>query len=225
MRHLLSTEDLSLANAVRILDTAEEMAAVGEREVKKLPDAARPDSGQPVLRGLHPHPHLLRAAAKRLSADVINFAAKGSSVSKGESLKDTAQTFPRWAPTPSSSGTGLPAPRTGSPPRTGSTPRHRRRRRHPRTPHPGAAGRVTMRRHWSNWPAPPPRVQTSGHAGRDRRGRAALPGGPFQRLAARTLGAEVTLVAPPTLLPIGVESGLARSATTWTRPSPGAWTP
>jgi aspartate carbamoyltransferase catalytic subunit len=37
VKHLLSTEDLSLANAIRILDTAEEMAAVGDREVKKLP--------------------------------------------------------------------------------------------------------------------------------------------------------------------------------------------
>ena len=37
MKHLLSTEDLSRANAIRILDTAEEMAAVGDREVKKLP--------------------------------------------------------------------------------------------------------------------------------------------------------------------------------------------
>ncbi|MEO8283741.1 MAG: aspartate carbamoyltransferase, partial [Pseudarthrobacter sp.] len=93
MKHLLSTEDLSLSNAIRILDTAEEMAAVGDREVKKLP-ALR---GRTVVNLFFEDSTRTRisfeAAAKRLSADVINFAAKGSSVSKGESLKDTAQTL------------------------------------------------------------------------------------------------------------------------------------
>jgi aspartate carbamoyltransferase catalytic subunit len=93
VKHLLSTEDLSLANAIRILDTAEEMAAVGDREVKKLP-ALR---GRTVVNLFFEDSTRTRisfeAAAKRLSADVINFAAKGSSVSKGESLKDTAQTL------------------------------------------------------------------------------------------------------------------------------------
>src|SRR5687768_12990248 len=93
MKHLLSTEDLTLANAVRILDTAEEMSAVGEREVKKLP-ALR---GRTVVNLFFEDSTRTRisfeAAAKRLSADVINFSAKGSSVSKGESLKDTAQTL------------------------------------------------------------------------------------------------------------------------------------
>ena len=93
MRHLLSTEDLSLHNAIRILDTAEEMAAVGEREVKKLP-ALR---GRTVVNLFFEDSTRTRisfeVAAKRLSADVINFSAKGSSVSKGESLKDTAWTL------------------------------------------------------------------------------------------------------------------------------------
>ena len=93
MKHLLSTEDLSPGNAIRILDTAEEMAAVGDREVKKLP-ALR---GRTVVNLFFEDSTRTRisfeAAAKRLSADVINFAAKGSSVSKGESLKDTAQTL------------------------------------------------------------------------------------------------------------------------------------
>src|SRR6478672_1647764 len=93
MKHLLSTEGLSLTNAVRILDTAEEMAAVGDREVKKLP-ALR---GRTVVNLFFEDSTRTRisfeAAAKRLSADVINFSAKGSSVSKGESLQDTAQTL------------------------------------------------------------------------------------------------------------------------------------
>ncbi|WP_144758332.1 aspartate carbamoyltransferase catalytic subunit [Curtobacterium sp. 9128] len=93
MKHLLSTADLSRADAVHILDVAEEMAAVNTREVRKLP-ALR---GKTVVNLFFEDSTRTRisfeAAAKRLSADVINFAAKGSSVSKGESLKDTVQTL------------------------------------------------------------------------------------------------------------------------------------
>jgi aspartate carbamoyltransferase catalytic subunit len=93
MRHLLSTKDLSRAEAIAVLDVAEEMADVNTREVKKLP-ALR---GKTVVNLFFEDSTRTRisfeAAAKRLSADVINFAAKGSSVSKGESLKDTVQTL------------------------------------------------------------------------------------------------------------------------------------
>lgn len=93
MRHLLSTRDLSRDEAVAVLDIAEDMADVATREVKKLP-ALR---GKTVVNLFFEDSTRTRisfeAAAKRLSADVINFSAKGSSVSKGESLKDTAQTL------------------------------------------------------------------------------------------------------------------------------------
>lgn len=93
MRHLLDTVHLSREDAVRILDVAETMSDVSGREVKKLP-ALR---GRTVVNLFFEDSTRTRisfeAAAKRLSADVINFAAKGSSVSKGESLKDTAQTL------------------------------------------------------------------------------------------------------------------------------------
>ena len=93
MRHLLSTKDLSRDEALAILDIAEDMADVATREVKKLP-ALR---GKTVVNLFFEDSTRTRisfeAAAKRLSADVINFSAKGSSVSKGESLKDTAQTL------------------------------------------------------------------------------------------------------------------------------------
>ena len=79
--------------AVRILDVAEDMADVALREVKKLPTLR----GKTVVNLFFEDSTRTRisfeAAAKRLSADVINFSAKGSSVSKGESLKDTAQTL------------------------------------------------------------------------------------------------------------------------------------
>lgn len=93
MKHLLSTADLDCAAAVQVLDTAEHMAATQEREQKKLP-ALR---GRAVVNLFYEDSTRTRvsfeAAAKRLSADVINFTAKGSSVSKGESLKDTASTL------------------------------------------------------------------------------------------------------------------------------------
>lgn len=93
MKHLISTAQLTRDEAVLLLDTAEDMAATQEREVKKLP-ALR---GIAVVNLFYEDSTRTRisfeAAEKRLSADVINFAAKGSSVSKGESLKDTAQTL------------------------------------------------------------------------------------------------------------------------------------
>jgi len=93
VRHLLSTRDLDRATAVGILDVAEDMADVSTREIKKLPTLR----GKSVINLFFEDSTRTRisfeAAAKRLSADVINFSAKGSSVSKGESLKDTAQTL------------------------------------------------------------------------------------------------------------------------------------
>ncbi|TFC31198.1 aspartate carbamoyltransferase catalytic subunit [Cryobacterium sp. TMT1-3] len=93
MRHLLSTKDLTRDEAINLLDIAEDMADVAKREVKKLPTLR----GKTVVNLFFEDSTRTRisfeAAAKRLSADVINFSAKGSSVSKGESLKDTAQTL------------------------------------------------------------------------------------------------------------------------------------
>ncbi len=93
MKHLLSAGDLTAAAATEILDIAAEMAAVQGREIKKLPTLR----GRTVVNLFYEDSTRTRisfeAAAKRLSADVINFSAKGSSVEKGESLKDTAWTL------------------------------------------------------------------------------------------------------------------------------------
>jgi aspartate carbamoyltransferase catalytic subunit len=93
MKHLLSAGDLTKDQAISLLDLAEDMSDVNEREVKKLPTLR----GKTVVNLFFEDSTRTRIsfelAAKRLSADVINFAAKGSSVSKGESLKDTAQTL------------------------------------------------------------------------------------------------------------------------------------
>lgn len=91
--HLLSIEDLSKDDALRILDTANELSRVSDSTIKKLPTLR----GRTVVNLFFEDSTRTRisfeAAAKRLSADVINFSAKGSSLSKGESLKDTAQTL------------------------------------------------------------------------------------------------------------------------------------
>jgi aspartate carbamoyltransferase catalytic subunit len=93
IKHLRSAADLDAETATLILDTAGEMAALAGREVKKLPTLR----GRTVVNLFYEDSTRTRisfeAAAKRLSADVINFSAKGSSVSKGESLKDTALTL------------------------------------------------------------------------------------------------------------------------------------
>lgn len=93
MRHLLDTRTLAREDALRILDVAEDMRDTQSREVKKLPTLR----GKTVVNLFFEDSTRTRisfeAAAKRLSADVINFSAKGSSVSKGESLQDTAQTL------------------------------------------------------------------------------------------------------------------------------------
>jgi len=92
-RHLLSINDLSPQDALGILNTASELSKISDGPMKKLPTLR----GRTVVNLFFEDSTRTRisfeSAAKRLSADVINFSAKGSSVSKGESLKDTAQTL------------------------------------------------------------------------------------------------------------------------------------
>lgn len=93
MKHLLSAADLDLATSLDILNLAVEMQGVNSRDVKKLPAL----TGRTVANLFFEDSTRTRIsfeiAAKRLSADVVNFTAKGSSVSKGESLKDTILTL------------------------------------------------------------------------------------------------------------------------------------
>src|SRR5688500_18761661 len=214
MKHLLSTENLSLANAIRILDTAEEMAAVGDREVKKLP-ALR---GRTVVNLFFEDSTRTRisfeAAAKRLSADVINFSAKGSSVSKGESLKDTAQTLQAMG----ADAVVIRHHASGAPHRlahagwveTSVVNAGDGTHQHPTQ---ALLDAFTIRRHLA---ASDPRDTV----GRDLTGlRVAIVGDVLHSRVARsnvdllhTLGAEVTLVTPPTLLPVGAEAWPCRTS-------------
>ena len=98
MRHLISIEDLDRADIERILDTAESFAEVSGREIKKVP-ALR---GRTVVNLFYEAStrtsSSFELAAKRLSADVVSVRSAGSSVDKGESLKDTVQTLSAYDP-------------------------------------------------------------------------------------------------------------------------------
>ena len=207
MRHLLSAADLDRAAAIRLLDTAAGMAATQEREIKKLPTLR----GRTVVNLFFEDSTRTRisfeTAAKRLSADVINFSAKGSSVSKGESLKDTALTLQAMG----ADAVVVRHQASGAPHRLAhagwvesavvnagdGTHQH---------PTQALLDAFTLRRHLVG-------------AGDDGLGRGldglrvAVVGDVLHSRVARsnvnlltTLGAQVTLVAPPTLLPVGVET-------------------
>ncbi len=98
MRHLLSIEHLERRDIERVLDRARSFTEVSEREIKVVP-ALR---GRRVINLFYEASTRTRSsfelAARTLSAEVINFASSGSSVEKGESLKDTVQTLSAYRP-------------------------------------------------------------------------------------------------------------------------------
>jgi aspartate carbamoyltransferase catalytic subunit len=206
-RHLLSAADLTHAGAVEILDTAERLdRALAGREVKKLP----PLRGRTVVNLFYEDSTRTRTsfelAAKRLSADVVNFSAKGSSVSKGESLKDTALTLEAMGADAvvirhSYSGAAhrLAGWVHGSVINAGDgTHEH---------PTQALLDAFTMRRRLRGGVGDLAglRVSVVGDVLHSRVARSNV-------LLLATLGASVTLVAPPTLLPVGVESWSARTS-------------
>jgi aspartate carbamoyltransferase catalytic subunit len=98
VNHLLSIEELDRASIERIVEQAARFAEVSDREIKKVPTLR----GRMVLNLFYEASTRTRSsfelAAKRLSADVVNFVASGSSVEKGESLKDTILTLAAHKP-------------------------------------------------------------------------------------------------------------------------------
>ncbi|MDI6900285.1 MAG: aspartate carbamoyltransferase catalytic subunit [Anaerosomatales bacterium] len=92
-KHILTMDDLSAADIVQILDTADSFSEVNERRIKKLPTLR----GRTVVNlFLEPSTRTrtsFEIAAKRLSADGLNFTASSSATVKGESLRDTARTL------------------------------------------------------------------------------------------------------------------------------------
>ena len=195
-RHLLSAADLTREDALLVLDTAEELEKVSARTVKKLPTLR----GRTVVNLFFEDSTRTRTsfelAAKRLSADVVNFSAKGSSVSKGETLKDTALTLEAMgadAVVIRHSWSGAPVNLArwvqGSVVNAGDgTHEH---------PTQALLDAFTMRRRHGRLEGL--RVTIVGDVLHSRVARSNV-------LLLSTLGADVTLVAPPTLLPVGVES-------------------
>ena len=202
-KHLLSAGDLSRDDAELILTTAEEMRSLADRPIKKLP-ALR---GRTVVNLFFEDSTRTRisfeAAAKRLSADVINFAAKGSSLSKGESLKDTALTLEAMgadAVVVRHSASGAPHRLAHS----GWVRSHVVNAGDGTHEHPTQAllDAFTMWRHLAaqdGGSLDGRRVAIVGDVLHSRVARS-------NALLLRTLGAEVTLVSPPTLLPVGVDT-------------------
>lgn len=202
MKHLLSIADISREEAITILNTANELAKVSDTPMKKLPTLR----GRTIVNLFAEDSTRTRisfeAAAKRLSADVINFSAKGSSVSKGESLKDTAQTLQAMgadAVIIRHGASGAPARLAACEWMSGAvinagdgTHEH---------PSQALLDAFTIRKHLS-------------HGKEDLAGlRIVIVGDILHSRVARSnvllltkLGARVTVVAPPTLIPYGIES-------------------
>jgi len=201
MKHLLSAADLSYDDAILVLDTAKQLAAATEQGVGKLP----PLRGRTVVNLFYEDSTRTRisfeAAAKRLSADVINFSAKGSSVSKGESLKDTALTLEAMG----ADAVVIRHISSGAPHRLANagwisggvvnagdgTHEH---------PTQALLDAFTLRNHLRNGEGDLKGVNVTivGDVLHSRVARSNV-------LLLNTLGAKVRLVAPPTLLPYGVE--------------------
>jgi aspartate carbamoyltransferase catalytic subunit len=196
-RHLLEAADLDRDDATLVLDTAAQIdQALAGREVKKLPTLR----GRTVVNLFFEDSTRTRIsfelAAKRLSADVINFSAKGSSVSKGESLKDTALTLEAMG----SDAIVVRHSASGAPHRLAQWVK-------------GSVVNAGDGTHEH-----PTQALLDAYTIRRRLGRldgvrVAIVGDVLHSRVARsnvgllhTLGAEVTLVAPPTLLPVGVRS-------------------
>ncbi len=202
MRHLLSISDLNKTEAVLILDTAVELARASDGPMKKLPTLR----GRTIVNLFAEDSTRTRisfeAAAKRLSADVINFSAKGSSASKGESLKDTALTLQAMgadAVIIRHGASGAAKRLADSQWMSGSvinagdgTHEH---------PSQALLDAFTIRKHLGKGKSDLDGISV------------AIVGDVLHSRVARSnvlllslLGAQVTLVAPPTLLPVGVES-------------------
>jgi aspartate carbamoyltransferase catalytic subunit len=202
MKHLLSASDLTRESAIEILDTARELAAATSQGVGKLP----PLRGRTVVNLFFEDSTRTRisfeAAAKRLSADVINFSAKGSSVSKGESLKDTALTLEAMG----ADAVVIRHHDSGAPHRLANagwisggvvnagdgTHEH---------PTQALLDAFTLRNHLNNGEGDlaGTKIAIVGDILHSRVARS-------NAILLQTLGASVRLIAPPTLLPIGVES-------------------
>src|SRR4051794_25928864 len=98
MKHLLAIGDLSREDIERICERAESFAEVGKRDIKKVPTLRGRTIVTLFFESSTRTSSSFELAAKRLSADVVSIKAAGSSVDKGESLRDTVETLSAYDP-------------------------------------------------------------------------------------------------------------------------------
>jgi aspartate carbamoyltransferase catalytic subunit len=195
MNHLISIADLTREDIERIVSQAERFAEVSDREIRTLPTLR----GRMVLNLFYESSTRTRGsfelAAKRLSADVVNFAASGSSVEKGESLKDTVLTLSAHKPdaivlrTPWAGAAELVSGWCSAAVVNAGDGKHE---------HPTQAllDVYTLRRRLGALDGA--RIWIVGDIAHSRVARSNI-------LAFQLMGAEVTVAGPPTLIPRGIE--------------------
>jgi aspartate carbamoyltransferase catalytic subunit len=198
MRHLLAIEDLERADVERIMARAESFAEVGRREIKKVPTLR----GRTIVNLFYESStrtsSSFELAAKRLSADVVSVKSSGSSVDKGESLKDTIATLSAYGPeaivirSPHAGAAQLVAGWTDAAVVNAGDGKHE---------HPSQAllDVYTLRRRIGSLEGK--RIWIVGDVLHSRVARSCT-------LAFAMVGAEVTVCGPPTLIPRGVEEAL-----------------
>jgi aspartate carbamoyltransferase catalytic subunit len=198
MRHLLAIADLERADIERIIDRAEGFAEVGRRDIKKVPTLR----GRTIINLFYESStrtsSSFELAAKRLSADVVSVKAAGSSVDKGESLKDTIATLSAYGPeaivirSPRAGAAELVARWSEASVINAGDGKHE---------HPSQAllDVYTLRRRLGSLEGK--RVWIVGDVLHSRVARSNV-------LAFGAMGAEVTVCGPPTLIPRGVDEAL-----------------
>jgi len=195
MRHLLAIEDVTREEMEAILDRAESFAEVGRRDIKKVPTLR----GRTVVTLFYESStrtsSSFELAAKRLSADLVSVKAAGSSVDKGESLKDTIATLSAYDPAaivirhPYAGAAQMVANWTSAAVINAGDGKHE---------HPSQAllDVYTLRRRLGSLDGV--RIWIVGDVLHSRVARSNL-------IAFQRMGAEVTVCGPPTLIPRGIE--------------------
>jgi aspartate carbamoyltransferase catalytic subunit len=196
MKHLLAVEHLERADIERILDRAESFAEVGRRDIKKVPTLRGRTIVNLFFESSTRTSSSFELAAKRLSADVVAVRSSGSSVDKGESLKDTVATLSAYHPeaivirSPHAGAAELITRWTDASVINAGDGKHE---------HPSQAllDVYTLRRRLGSLEGR--KIWIVGDVMHSRVARSNM-------LAFAAMGAEVTLCGPPTLLPRGIET-------------------
>ncbi len=196
MRHLLAIDDLTRDEIEAILDRAASFAEVGRRDIKKVPTLRGRTIVSLFYESSTRTSSSFELAAKRLSADLVSVKAAGSSVDKGESLKDTVATLSAYDPAaivirhPHAGAAQLVAGWSEAAVVNAGDGKHE---------HPSQAllDVYTLRRRLDSLEGK--RIWIVGDVLHSRVARSNL-------TAFRTMGAEVTVCGPPTLIPRGIEA-------------------